>query len=334
MSQPLSVSSSPHLSGKKTTRSLMLDVIIALIPALAVATYFWGPRAILLTLVSVISCVVFEYLYRRLMKQDNSIGDLSACVTGVLLAFCLPVNAPYWIAILGAFFAIIIVKQLFGGLGKNFMNPALAARCFLFSYPTIMTTWAAPGQWPGLISAADAVTTATPLAEMHKGMLPEGVTLPQMFIGEIGGCLGEVSAAMLILGGVYLVVRKVISPRIPLWYIGTVAVLTFLFPMGGQDRLDWMLYSILGGGLMLGAIFMATDYVTSPITKRGQVIYAIGCGLLTVFIRYFGSYPEGVSYSILVMNAFAWMFDKFGKAHRFGTPHFWEKSKAKEGAAK
>ena len=334
MSQPLSVSSSPHLSGKKTTRSLMLDVIIALVPALAVATYFWGPRAILLTLVSVISCVVFEYLYRRLMKQDNSIGDLSACVTGVLLAFCLPVNAPYWIAILGAFFAIIIVKQLFGGLGKNFMNPALAARCFLFSYPTIMTTWAAPGQWPGLISAADAVTTATPLAEMHKGMLPEGVTLPQMFIGEIGGCLGEVSAAMLILGGVYLVVRKVISPRIPLWYIGTVAVLTFLFPMGGQDRLYWMLYSILGGGLMLGAIFMATDYVTSPITKRGQVIYAIGCGLLTVFIRYFGSYPEGVSYSILVMNAFAWMFDKFGKAHRFGTPHFWEKSKAKEGAAK
>ncbi len=334
MSQPLSVSSSPHLSGKKTTRSLMLDVIIALVPALAVATYFWGPRAILLTLVSVISCVVFEYLYRRLMKQDNSIGDLSACVTGVLLAFCLPVNAPYWIAILGAFFAIIIVKQLFGGLGKNFMNPALAARCFLFSYPTIMTTWAAPGQWPGLISAADAVTTATPLAEMHKGMLPEGVTLSQMFIGEIGGCLGEVSAAMLILGGVYLVVRKVISPRIPLWYIGTVAVLTFLFPMGGQDRLDWMLYSILGGGLMLGAIFMATDYVTSPITKRGQVIYAIGCGLLTVFIRYFGSYPEGVSYSILVMNAFAWMFDKFGKAHRFGTPHFWEKSKAKEGAAK
>ena len=330
----LSVSSSPHLSGKQTTRSLMLDVIIALVPALVVGIYFWGARALTLTLVSVVSCVVFEYLYRRLMKLDSSVGDLSACVTGVLLAFCLPVNAPYWIAILGAFFAIVIVKQLFGGLGKNFMNPALAARCFLFSYPTIMTTWAAPGQRVGLISAADAITTATPLASMHKGAMPDGITLSQMLIGDIGGCLGEVSAAMLILGGIYLVVRKVISPRIPLVYIGTVAVLTFLFPLGGNGRVEWMLYSILGGGLMLGAIFMATDYVPSPITQRGQVIYAIGCGLLTVFIRYFGSYPEGVSYSILVMNAFAWMFDKFGKPHRFGTPHFWEKSKTKEGAAK
>ncbi len=339
MNNPLSVASSPHLSGKATTRSLMLDVLISLVPAMAAAVFFWGPRALVLTLVTVAACVVFEYAYRRLMKQTSSVGDLSACVTGVLLAFCLPANAPYWLAIIGAFFAIVIVKQLFGGLGKNFMNPALAARCFLFSYPTLMTTWAAPNNMLPVFGITDeyvsAVSTATPLANMHLAtpVLPDA-TLTQMFVGQIGGCLGEVSAVMLIIGGIYLVTRKVISPRIPLCYIGTVAVLTFLFPRGGIDRLDWMLYSVLGGGLLLGAIFMATDYVTSPITKRGQVIYAIGCGLLTVFIRYFGSYPEGVSYSILVMNAFAWMFDKFGKPHRFGTPHFWEKSKAKEGAAK
>lgn len=333
----LSVSSSPHLSGKLTTRRLMLDVLISLVPAMAVAVFFWGPRALTLTLVTIAACVVFEYLYRKLMKQSNTVGDLSACVTGTLLAFCLPANAPYWLAIIGAFFAIVIVKQLFGGLGKNFMNPALAARCFLFSYPTLMTTWAAPNEMLPIIGITDeyvnTISTATPMAAMHNGLLPDA-TLQQMLVGQIGGCLGEVSAVALILGGIYLVARKVISPRIPLWYIGTVAVITFLFPMGGQDRLDWMLYQVLGGGLLLGAIFMATDYVTSPSTKRGQVIYAIGCGVLTVFIRYFGSYPEGVSYSILVMNAFAWMIDKVGKPHRFGTPHFWEKSKAKEGAAK
>ena len=333
----LSVSSSPHLSGKLTTRRLMLDVLISLVPAMAVAVFFWGPRALTLTLVTIAACVLFEYLYRKLMKQSNTVGDLSACVTGTLLAFCLPANAPYWLAIIGAFFAIVLVKQLFGGLGKNFMNPALAARCFLFSYPTLMTTWAAPNVNLPVIGITDeyvsTISAATPMAAMHHGLLPDA-TLQQMFVGQIGGCLGEVSAAALILGGIYLVVRKVISPRIPLWYIGTVAVITFLFPMGGQDRLEWMLYSVLGGGLLLGAIFMATDYVTSPSTKRGQVIYAIGCGVLTVFIRYFGSYPEGVSYSILVMNAFAWMIDKAGKPHRFGTPHFWEKSKAKRGAAK
>ena len=337
MDKTLSVSSSPHLSGPLTTRRLMLDVLISLVPALAVAVFFWGPRALTLTLVTMAACVVFEYLYRKLMKKSNSIGDLSACVTGALLAFCLPANAPYWLAILGAFFAIVIVKQLFGGLGKNFMNPALAARCFLFSYPTLMTTWAAPNVNLPVLGITDeyvsTISTATPMAAMHNGLMPEA-TLQQMFVGQIGGCLGEVSAVALIIGGIYLVARKVISPRIPVCYVATVAVLTFLFPLGGQDRLDWMLYQVLGGGLLLGAIFMATDYVTSPSTKRGQVIYAIGCGALTVFIRYFGSYPEGVSYSILVMNACAWAIDKAGRPHRFGTPRFWEKSKEKEGAAK
>jgi len=324
----LSVASSPHASSPFGTRNLMLDVLIALVPALCIAVYFYGPRALTVTLVSVIGCEFFEFTYRKLMKKSNSLGDLSAVITGVLLAFVLPVTIPYWVVIIGDFFAIIIVKQLFGGLGKNFMNPALAARAFLFSYPTLMTTWAKPLQWVGLGSAADAVTAATPLAAMHSGMLPteaavsagvleKSVSLMDMFVGNIGGSLGEISALMLLLGGIYLLVRGVIRIRIPAAFIGTVVVLTLLFPMG-NNPIEWMLYNVMGGGVLLGAIFMATDYVTSPATAKGELIFGIGCGALTIFIRYFGAYPEGVSYAILIMNVCVWLIDKYSIPNRFG----------------
>lgn len=316
----LTISSSPHIRGADSTRTIMRDVLIALAPALLVSIYYFGPRALLLTAVSIAACVFFEWGYRKVMKKPQAIGDLSAVVTGTLLAFVCPVTTPYWTIIIGAFFAIVIVKQLYGGIGKNFMNPALAARAFMFSWPAIMTTWAKPGTWPGVISAADAVTSATPLAEMKYGSLP-GAALFDSFIGNVGGCVGEVSTLLLILGGAYLVLRGVISLRIPLSFLLTVAVLTFLIPQG-NDRLIWMANQLCSGGLMLGAIFMATDYCTSPVTKTGQIIFGIGCGALTVFIRYLGSYPEGVSYAILIMNAFVWLFDKIGRPRRFGVPGF------------
>lgn len=327
------VASSPHIVSGESVWGNMLDVMIALVPSLGVSTYFFGPRTLIMTLISMAACVLFEFLYRLLMKKRRSIGDLSACVTGMLLAMCLPVNAPYWMAVIGSFFAIVVVKQLYGGIGKNFMNPALAGRVFLFSFPALMNSFAAAGTdfWSGLGSAVDAVTAATPMASLHQGLLPD-LTLRDMLVGAHGGSLGEVSAIALIAGGIYLLLRKVITLRIPVCYLGTVAVLTFLFPLGGNDRLDWMLYNLLGGGLLLGAIFMATDYVTSPVTSRGQIIYAVGCGALTVFLRYFGVYPEGVSFAILIMNAFAALIDKAGMPHRFGTPRPWNKKKGGEGA--
>ena len=314
----LTVSSSPHIRSKANTRSIMLDVILAMLPALAVSVYVFGARALFLTLVSVAACVFFEWAYRKMLHKTSSIGDLSAVVTGMLLAFCLPANAPAWLPIIGAFFAIVVVKQLYGGIGKNFVNPALAARAFLFSWPVLMTTWMAPRSYSSIfqISAADAVTAATPMASLSAGNLPSA-SLLDCFFGFIGGSLGEVSALALLLGGAYLVIFKVISPRIPLAYILTVAVLTFVFPRG-NDRVLWMAYNLCGGGLMLGAIFMATDYATSPITKNGQLIYGVGCGLLTIFIRYFGSYPEGVSYAILIMNICVWLIDKYTLPRRFG----------------
>lgn len=332
------VASSPHVSSPIGTRSLMLDVVISLIPALCIAIYFFGPAALTKTAVSVAACVFFEWAYRKLLKKSNTVGDLSAVITGILLVFVCPVTLPYWTIIIGDFFAIVVTKQLFGGLGKNFLNPALSGRAFLMmSYPVLMTTWVKPGManWiPAFGSVADAVTGATPLGAdfMHAGKLPT-TSLMDLFIGNVGGCVGEVSALMLIIGGVYLVVRGVIRVRIPVTYIATVAVLTFIFPKGGNDNFQWMMYNLWGGGLMLGAIFMATDYVTSPVTVKGELFYGLGCGLLTVFIRYYGGYPEGVSYSILIMNACAWLLDKAGKPNRFGvTPEM--KKAAKEKARK
>ena len=338
----LGVASSPHVSSPIGTRSLMLDVLIALVPALCAAVYFFGPRALIATIISVVACEIFEIGYRKLLHKTQTSGDLSAAVTGVLLAFVCPVTLPYWMLIIGDFFAIVVVKQLFGGLGKNFINPALGGRAFLMlSYPVAMTTWAVPGKWSGLISAADAVTGATPLSVdfMHSGVLPDA-SIMDMFVGNVGGCIGEVSAVMLLAGGIYLIARGVIRPNIPVAFIATVAVLTFIFPQGGNDRITWMLYELLGGGLFLGAFFMATDYVTSPTSPMGEVVFGIGCGLLTVFIRYFGGYPEGVSYAILIMNVCVWFIDQATKPARFGfTKEMKEKAKAakkaaKEGAAK
>lgn len=319
-----SVASSPHIGSPDTCATLMLDVILALVPALIAAVFFFGPRALTLTLVSVGSAVGFELLYRLLTRQSVTVGDLSAVVTGLLLAMCLPVQTPYWIAVVGSGFSIVVVKQLFGGLGKNFMNPALAGRVFLFSFPAVMGQYAAPGSefWAKVGDAADTVSAATPMASLHQGVIPADVSIQQLLVGQHAGCLGEVATLLLMAGGVYLVMRRVITPRIPLCYLGTVALLTYLFPRNGCDRLDWMLYNLLAGGLMLGAIFMATDYVTSPVTPGGQVVYAVGCGALTVFLRYFGSYPEGVSFSILVMNTLVWALDKALPPHRFGTGWF------------
>lgn len=316
----LTISSSPHAHTPITTQTIMRDVLIALAPAMLGGIYFFGFRALAVTLVSVAACVFFEWAYCKLTKAHCKIYDLSACVTGALLAFVCPVTIPYWTIILGALFAIVIVKMLFGGLGKNIVNPALAGRAFLFSWPVIMSTWVTVGykNAPGLLSTADIVTSATPLANMHQGMMPTD-SIADMFLGNVGGCLGETSALLLLIGFGYLLVRKVITPRIPVAYIGTVAVLTFLFPLG-NDRIAWMCAQVCGGGLMLGAIFMATDYVTSPVTKLGQIVYGVGCGVLTVMIRYFGGYNEGVSYAILVMNCCVVLLDRIGRPVKFGAP--------------
>ena len=313
----LTVACSPHVHAADDTRSIMLDVVIALIPAMIGAMYFFGLRSLCLMAVSVAACVFFEWAYRRLLKKDCTIGDCSAIVTGVLLAMVCPATLPYWAMIIGDFFAIIVVKQLFGGIGTNFLNPALAGRAFLFSYPVLMTTWVKPHTALNLIgSNVDAVTGATPMGFMHQGLLPD-TSIMDSLVGNVGGCLGETSAILLLAGGIYLICRKVISPRIPLAYILTVAVLAFLFPQG-NDRVAWLGYQVLSGGLMLGAIFMATDYATSPVTAGGQIVYGIGCGLITIFIRYFGSYAEGVSYAILIMNIAVLLLDKIGVPKRFG----------------
>jgi electron transport complex protein RnfD len=300
----------------------MRDVLIALAPALLGSIYFFGFRALIVTLISAAACVFFEWGYCKIMKKNCKVYDLSAVVTGVLLAFVCPVTIPYWCIILGDFFAIVLVKQLFGGLGRNFVNPALAGRAFMFSWPVLMSTWVKVGfqNAAPLLDATDAVTAATPLASMHQGYIdPAAGSILDMFLGNVGGSLGETSALLLLLGLVYLLARKIIKLHIPLSYIATVAVLTFLFPMG-NDRLTWMAAQLFGGGLMLGAIFMATDYVTSPITKLGQIIFGIGCGVLTVLIRYFGGYNEGVSYAILVMNCCVVLLDRIGRPTKFGAP--------------
>ncbi|MBQ7778566.1 MAG: RnfABCDGE type electron transport complex subunit D [Oscillibacter sp.] len=330
----LIATSNPHIRSSETTRSIMLDVIIAMIPALIWAVISFGMKALTLTAASVLSCMFWEWLYRKLMKKPQSVGDLSAVVTGMLLAFVSPVTTPHWTVIIGAFFAIVVCKQMYGGIGKNFLNPALVGRAALVaSYAGIMTTWIAPGEKAPLLGgSADVVTAATPLAYMKSGdmeTLTATYSVMDMFLGKVGGSLGEVSALLLLIGGVYLIWRKVINWQTPVAYIATVAVLTLLFPKAGSG-VEWMLYSLFGGGLFLGAFFMATDYATSPVGKKGQLIYGIGCGLFTVFIRYFGSYNEGVCYSILVMNCCTALIDKYAKPTRFGVV----KSDKKEAAAK
>ena len=327
----LIASSSPHIRSNEDTRSIMLDVIIALLPALAWSVYCFGWKALLLTAVSVVSCVFWEWAYRKLMKKSNMVGDLSAVVTGILLSFVCPVDLPWWAIIIGAFFSIVVVKQLYGGIGCNFLNPALAGRAILLaSYATAMTTWTLP------TSKVDTVvSTATPLAIMKEGTvekfteLTANYSVADMFIGRVGGSLGEVSALALLLGGAWLLIRKVISWHTPVAFIGTVAILTLISAPAGIDNVQYMLYNVFGGGLMLGAIFMATDYATSPVTKPGQLIFGIGCGLITCFIRRFGSYPEGVCYSILIMNCTTWLLDKYIRPTIYGAVKKEKKEAAK-----
>lgn len=305
----LTTACSPHIRGNFRTNRIMLDVILALLPALLVGVYVQGMRALLIVLTSMAASVAAEYFYTLLTKKRNTVVDRSAMVTGLLLAMTLPVSVPLYVPFFGSIFAMIVVKALFGGLGQNIFNPALAARAALMLlFPAAMTRYPVLG--------VDGVTGATPLHHMVMPALPEE-SLLDMLLGNCPGALGEASALALLMGGGYLVIRKVISLRIPGAYLGTVAVLTLVFHKTDAP-IQWMLYSLLSGGVMLGAIFMATDYATSPVTPRGQVIYGIGCGALTVFFRYFGIFPEGVTYAILLMNACVWLIDRHTPPRRFG----------------
>ena len=303
----LTVASSPHIRGNFRTNRIMLDVVRALMPALCVGILMLGIRALIVTLISIASAVLAEYAYSRITKTRNTVVDCSAIVTGLLLAMTLPHTVPYWQAALGSVFAIVVVKCLCGGLGQNIFNPALAARALLLLvWPVGLTRY----------MGVDGVSAATPLHHMVMPALPEE-SLLDMFLGNCPGSIGEISALALLVGGGYLVYRKVISVRIPVAYLGTVAVLTLVF-FKTENALAWMLYSLLSGGVMLGAIFMATDYATSPATSVGQIVYGIGCGALTVFFRYNGIFPEGVTYAILLMNAFVWIIDRYTAPRRFG----------------
>lgn len=307
--EKLLVSSSPHLRSGASTQRIMLDVIIALCPALIASFVFFGPRALLLVAVTVLSCVLSEYVSRKIMKRSNTVPDLSCIVTGLLLAFNLPVSLNPLMAAFGGMVAIVVVKQMFGGIGQNFVNPALTARIILMnSFPADMSAWT-PGF--GWLNGTDATTTATPL-----GVLKEGGDFTfshlDLFLGNTGGCLGETCALALILGGVYLMIRRVISPVIPVTYLATVAVISLI---AGRDPL----VDLLSGGLLIGAFFMATDYTTSPISRNGRIVYALGCGVFTMLIRMFASLPEGVSYSIVLMNILVPLIERFTLPKPFGS---------------
>ena len=302
MSKLLNVSSSPHVRSHETTHSIMLDVAIAMLPATAFGVYHFGMHALLVLIVTVAACVLSEYVYEKLMKKQSTISDCSALVTGMILALNMPPEIPVWIPALGGIFAIIVVKQLYGGLGQNFMNPALAARCFLLiSFTGQMSAFTLDG-WTG----------ATPLAVLKAG---ESVDVAAMFIGKIPGTIGEVSVIALLIGAAYLVVKKVISLRIPVTYILTTAVFVFIF---GQQDLNYVLAHLCGGGLIFGAFFMATDYVTSPITPKGQIVFGILLGILTGLFRIFGGSAEGVSYAIIISNLLVPLIERFTLPTPFG----------------
>jgi len=312
LEKTLLVSSSPHLRDGATTRRIMIDVVISLIPASAAGVYFFGPRVLLVLLTTVLSCVLFEYLSRKAMKRESTILDFSAVVTGVLLALNLPPTIPLWVAAVGGFIAIVIIKQLFGGLGQNFMNPAMGARVFLIiAYPKFMSNWVIP--------ESDAISSATPLsmikeAEAVTGSFPDYFDL---FIGKIGGCIGETSVLAILIGAAYLVYRRVINLETPLTIIATVALFTWIF---GGDALFTgdFIYHILSGGLMFAAFFMATDYTTFPVTKKGRIIAGIGCGFITAIIRLYANYPEGISFAILLINIATPLIDRFTVPRSFG----------------
>lgn len=309
MDGKLTVSSSPHIRSGITTQRIMFDVIIALTPAAIASVYIFGWKALLLIAVSVASCVLSEYVSRKVMKRENTIGDLSAVVTGMLLAFNVPVGINPVALAFGGVVAIVVVKQMFGGIGQNFVNPALTARIILMSsFPSQMSSWAAPFYY---INRTDAVTTASPLGILKEGASGTMPTLLSMFVGNRAGCLGETCAVALILGGLYLMARKVITPVIPVCYIGSVAVISLI---AGRN----VLFDLLAGGLLLGAIFMATDYATSPINLKGQVVFAVSAGIITMLIRIFGSLPEGVSFSIILMNLLVPHIERLTRPKAFG----------------
>ncbi|MCK9627815.1 MAG: RnfABCDGE type electron transport complex subunit D [Bacteroidales bacterium] len=324
----LLVSPAPHIHGPQTTKSLMRDVIIALVPSLLVSIYFFGFSAIKLALVGVVTCVAVEYVIQRyLIKCTVTIGDYSAAVTGLLLALNLPPNSPWWLMLIGSIVAIGVAKLTFGGLGQNLFNPALVGRVFLLvSFPVLMTDWTIPASW--FREGIDASSGATALSIVKEG-LAQGLTLDQIFqnhnfsymqmlFSKIGGSVGEVSALALIIGFAYLLYRRVITAHIPLSIIVTVALFTGIFWVVNPEHYTDPLFNILSGGILLGSIFMATDYVTSPMSKKGMVLYGVGIGIITVLIRYFGSYPEGISFAILIMNAFVPLINKYMKPAYFG----------------
>lgn len=296
---------------------MMRDVILALVPALITSVWLFGPRAFVVSLISVISCVLFEYATRKILKRTNTLSDLSAVVTGLLLAFNLPSTIPFWMIPIGAFVAIVVVKQFFGGIGQNFVNPALMGRIILMvSFPGPMSTWTENYKWG---EAVDAVTTATPLYILQnvgdKFSMEDMPSYLEMLLGQRAGCLGETCALALIIGGIYLLARRVITPSIPVSFILTTAI---FMAIAGKGDLDYIVYNLLGGGLLIGAIFMATDYATCPLTSKGKIIYGIGCGLVACLIRQFGSYNEGVSFAIILMNLLVPHIDNLTKLKPFG----------------
>lgn len=308
----LRVGAPPHIFTKDSTALIMQDVIIALLPALLAGVYIFGYRAALLTLIAVASAVAFEHLWNVALKKQTTVYDLSAVVSGMLLAFNLPASAPWWIAVVGSFFMIIIVKMCFGGLGQNFLNPALGARAFLVaSWPGIMTNYVNPGAKLLPVLSPDAVSSATPLS----GEVP--VDYISLLLGNVGGCIGETSKIALLIGLAYLLVRRIITWHTPVAFVGTVALLSWIFGGDGYFSGDW-LFHILSGGLFLGAFFMATDYSTTPVTQKGAFVFGVGCGILTVIIRLAGGYPEGVSYSILLMNVASPIIERLTAPKRFG----------------
>ena len=322
MENKLIVSSSPHVRTNKDTSYIMKQVVIALLPATLAALFFFRLSALNVIFFCVTGSVGAEFLCQKISKQESTIRDFSAVVTGLLLAFNVPASLPWWMCLLGAAFAIIVVKMVFGGIGNNFVNPALAARAFLLaSFPVAMTLWTRTGvNW---VSSGniDAYTTATPLSFLKAGsngvssLADSGISISNMLIGNIGGCIGETSAVLIILGGLYLMYKGIINYVIPTFYICTVAILMFIL---GGFNFTFVIYELLAGGLMLGAFFMLTDYTTSPMTKKGQIIYAVLAGLITTVIRLYGGYPEGVSYSILLVNIMTPLIDKYTKTKVFG----------------
>lgn len=308
----LVVSHAPHIKSGNTTKNIMLDVLIALMPALIAGVIVLGYRAAFVALVSVCSAVFFEWAWDKLLNKPSTVGDYSAAVTGMLIALNVPVTIPFWAVIIGCFFAIIIVKQFFGGIGNNFVNPALAARAFMLtSWAKPMTTWIKPFEKISFFKTADVISSATPLTLVKEGGAEVLPTYADLFFGNIGGCIGEISALAILIGAAYLLCKRVIDIKIPVTYILTVLVLSYLI---GRDGL----YQILSGGLLLAAFFMATDYVTTPYTSAGQLIFGFGCGFLTFVIRNWGGYPEGASYSILLMNLLTPLIDKYTVPKTFG----------------